>query len=217
HQRADPDHPFGPPKPGYGRPLRALALPSQPRPARGRDHPPGAGEGRRGALRPLCRRDHGLSRLWARARPRHRRPLEPFRHHRPGAGPGRPPGRPRGGRPQPETPGRWPRPPRPGTRLVPRSRAAGLSPHRPTEPPPPDPRDACGACRSCHQIETGAHPDVTILTATSGKGETDQTREIESRFIYRPLIGRRKIVILDNADLLRREAANALLKTIEEP
>ena len=83
--------------------------------------------------------------------------------------------------------------------------------------PPPDPPDACGACRSCHQIETGAHPDVTILTATSGKGETDQTREIESRFIYRPLIGLRKIVILDNADLLRREAANALLKTIEEP
>jgi DNA polymerase III subunit delta' len=81
----------------------------------------------------------------------------------------------------------------------------------------PDPPDACGVCRSCHQIETGAHPDVTILTATSGKGETDQTREIESRFIYRPLIGRCKIVILDNADLLRREAANALLKTIEEP
>jgi DNA polymerase-3 subunit delta' len=83
--------------------------------------------------------------------------------------------------------------------------------------PPPDPPDACGACRSCHQIESGSHPDVMILTATSGKGETESAREIESRFIYRPLIGRLKIVILDNADLLRREAANALLKTIEEP
>ena len=83
--------------------------------------------------------------------------------------------------------------------------------------PPPDPPDACGACRSCHQIEVGSHPDVTILTATSGKGETASAREIESRFIYRPLIGRLKIVILDNADLLRREAANALLTTIEEP
>jgi DNA polymerase-3 subunit delta' len=83
--------------------------------------------------------------------------------------------------------------------------------------PAPDPPDACGACRSCHQIEAGSHPDVTILTATGGKDETEQTREIESRFIYRALIGRRKIVILDNADLLRREAANALLKTIEEP
>src|SRR5260370_22877243 len=83
--------------------------------------------------------------------------------------------------------------------------------------PTPDPPDACGVCRSCHQIETGAHPDVTMLTATSGKGETDQTREIESRFIYRPLIGRCKIVVLDNADLLRREAANAPLKTIAAP
>ncbi len=83
--------------------------------------------------------------------------------------------------------------------------------------PPPDPPDACGACRSCRQIEIGSHPDVTILTATGDKGETEQTREIESRFIYRPLVGQRKIVILDNADLLRHEAANALLKTIEEP
>src|SRR5947208_5254438 len=83
--------------------------------------------------------------------------------------------------------------------------------------PPPDPPDACGVCRSCHQIETGAHPDVTILAATSGKGETDQTREIESRFIYRPLIGLRKIVILDNADLLRREAANACPRRSENP
>lgn len=77
--------------------------------------------------------------------------------------------------------------------------------------------DACGTCRSCHQIDIGSHPDVTMMTATSGKGETEQTREIESRFIYRPLVGTRKIVILDNADLLRHEAANALLKTIEEP
>src|SRR2546427_3469220 len=83
--------------------------------------------------------------------------------------------------------------------------------------PTPDPPDACGVCRSCHQIETGAHPDVTMLTATSGKGETDQTREIESRFIYRPLIGRCKIVVLDNADLLRREARHPPVKTIEEP
>src|SRR5437867_6792204 len=48
----------------------------------------------------------------------------------------------------------------------------------------PDPPDACGVCRSCHQIETGSHPDVTMLSATSGKGETEQIREIESRFIY---------------------------------
>src|SRR5438445_7442534 len=83
--------------------------------------------------------------------------------------------------------------------------------------PPLSPPDACGSCRSCHQIDIGSHPDVTMIEATSGKGETEQTRDIESRFIYRPLVRSRKIVMLDNADLLRPEAANALLKTIEEP
>src|SRR3989475_11799001 len=49
--------------------------------------------------------------------------------------------------------------------------------------PPPDPPDACGACRACHPIETGAHPHVTILAATKGKGETGQTPETESRVL----------------------------------
>src|SRR2546425_9898692 len=50
--------------------------------------------------------------------------------------------------------------------------------------PPPDPPDACGACRACHQIETGAHPDVAILTAPSRKGATDQTRGVGSPVHY---------------------------------
>src|SRR5438309_11658665 len=52
----------------------------------------------------------------------------------------------------------------------------------------PDPPDACGVCRSCPQIETGARPEVTMLTATSGKGETDQPPESESRSVCPPPI-----------------------------
>src|SRR5207245_10738749 len=51
--------------------------------------------------------------------------------------------------------------------------------------PTPDPPDACGACRSCHQIETRSHPDVTILTATSDKGGTDQPPARHSRVTRR--------------------------------
>ena len=101
-----------------------------------------------------------------------------------------------------------------GKRLTARVLAQAINCEAESRSTPPD---ACGVCRSCHQIEAGSHPDVTMLSATSGKGETEQIREIESRFIYRPLIGAQKIVILDNADLLRQEAANSLLKTIEEP
>src|SRR2546426_11992222 len=50
--------------------------------------------------------------------------------------------------------------------------------------PPPDPPDACGACRSRHQVETGAHPDVTILTAARGNGENEPSRGDEAPVIY---------------------------------
>jgi len=42
-------------------------------------------------------------------------------------------------------------------------------------------------------------------------------REIEQQFVYRPLIGERKICLIDDADRLTIGAANALLKTLEEP
>src|SRR2546427_10906212 len=50
--------------------------------------------------------------------------------------------------------------------------------------PPPDPPDARRACPACHQIETGAHPDGTILAATSGQGGTHPTPENETPSIY---------------------------------
>jgi DNA polymerase-3 subunit delta' len=81
--------------------------------------------------------------------------------------------------------------------------------------------DACGLCRSCHQIDTRTHPDYFLIEPdrelATPQIKIEQIREIEQHLIYRPLIGDRKICVIDDADRLTIGAANALLKTLEEP
>jgi DNA polymerase-3 subunit delta' len=81
--------------------------------------------------------------------------------------------------------------------------------------------DACGLCRSCRQIEARTHPDFFIIEPDSELAtpqiKIEQVREIEQQIMYRPLIGERKICLIDEADRMTIGAANALLKTLEEP
>ena len=81
--------------------------------------------------------------------------------------------------------------------------------------------DACGACRACRDIESLTHPDFMLVEpdqeAANPQIKIEQVREIEQRMIYRPLIGQRKVCLIDEADRLTLGAANALLKTLEEP
>jgi DNA polymerase III subunit delta' len=84
-----------------------------------------------------------------------------------------------------------------------------------------DPADGCGTCRSCVQIESRTHPDFSVIhpdpEQTTPQIKIEQIRDLEQQMIYRPLIGDRKICVIDDADRMTIGAANALLKTLEEP
>ena len=78
--------------------------------------------------------------------------------------------------------------------------------------------DACGTCASCSKIDRGVHPDVLVVEpGDTGTIKIDQVRDVIDRAGYRPFEGRRRAVIIDQADALVPQAQNALLKTLEEP
>jgi len=88
--------------------------------------------------------------------------------------------------------------------------------------------DSCGACPSCQQIDAGTHPDVVTIGILEGKRELvlrqfigeKETRGKEGLchdIALKPMSGRRRLAIIDDAETLNEESANALLKTLEEP
>lgn len=82
----------------------------------------------------------------------------------------------------------------------------------------------CGVCRSCQLVAAGTHPDVITLSfglrkdgVTRSEIVVDQIRDLSARLAMSSQFGGWQIATVDPADAMNAAAANALLKTLEEP
>jgi DNA polymerase-3 subunit delta' len=75
----------------------------------------------------------------------------------------------------------------------------------------------CGTCRSCRLVNGGNHPDVQLIEPEGAYLKIDQVRALQRQVALSPVEGRWKVYILREMERATAEAANALLKTLEEP
>ena len=80
------------------------------------------------------------------------------------------------------------------------------------------PKKGCGACEECRRVKRRNHPDVRYYSPAGAHGYlVEQVREIVADASMAPIRAQHKVYILDRVDQLGVQAANAFLKTLEEP
>ncbi len=78
---------------------------------------------------------------------------------------------------------------------------------------------ACGQCKDCRLLAAGTHPDLTVMTPDEGKSTivVDQIRELSNFMVLKPHIASHKLIVVTPAEAMNINAANSLLKMLEEP
>jgi DNA polymerase-3 subunit delta' len=73
--------------------------------------------------------------------------------------------------------------------------------------------DACDKCSSCRKIDSESHPDITFVLPENDEIKIESVRQAEEVLSLKPYEGKVKVLIVDDADLMNINAANAFLKT----
>jgi DNA polymerase-3 subunit delta' len=75
----------------------------------------------------------------------------------------------------------------------------------------------CGICHSCQQMSYGSHPDFGLIAPDGANIKIEQIRTLQQEVSMAPYISRRRVCIIDGAELMTTQAANSLLKVLEDP
>lgn len=78
-------------------------------------------------------------------------------------------------------------------------------------------RTGCGECVACRKLDHRNHPDLHVLEPDGSSIKIEQVRAIQRDLSLRPVEGGRKVCLIESAEAMTTAAANALLKTLEEP
>ncbi len=75
----------------------------------------------------------------------------------------------------------------------------------------------CNNCKSCIEFDSNNNPDCTYIGPSGNSIKIEQIRQLQKSIQEKPIISNKKVYIIDDADLMTKEAQNCLLKTLEEP
>ena len=75
----------------------------------------------------------------------------------------------------------------------------------------------CNSCKACIEFNTSNNPDFTIINPDKNIIKIDQIRELVKKVYEKPIVSNKKVYIINDSNLMTKEAQNCLLKTLEEP
>jgi len=75
----------------------------------------------------------------------------------------------------------------------------------------------CNKCKACIEMDNLNNPDFFIIEPDENSIKIEQIRDINKKILEKPIVSTKKVYIINDGELMTREAQNSLLKTLEEP